>query len=55
MAEPSKPSLMARLKRGLFMTHTELISRVGEAIKVRFSPDPKALDALEEALLAICG
>lgn len=52
MAEPSKPSLMARLKRGLFMTHTELISRVGEAIKVRFSPDPKALDALEEALLA---
>jgi fused signal recognition particle receptor len=43
---------MARLKRGLFMTHTELIARVGDAIKVRFSPDPKALDALEEALLA---
>jgi fused signal recognition particle receptor len=43
---------MARLKRGLFMTHTELISRVGDAIKARFSPDPKALEALEEALLA---
>jgi len=43
---------MARLKRGLFMTHTELISRVGGAIKARFSPDPKALEALEEALLA---
>ena len=52
MAEVSKPSLMARLKRGLFMTHTELVSRVGDAIKARFSPDPKALDALEEALLA---
>ena len=52
MPEGTKPSLMARLKRGLFMTHTELISRVGDAIKVRFSPDPKALDALEEALLA---
>ncbi|MBK9966095.1 MAG: signal recognition particle receptor subunit alpha [Holophagales bacterium] len=52
MAEVSKPSLMARLKRGLLMTHTELIARVGDAIKVRFSPDPKALDALEEALIA---
>jgi len=48
MAEVSKPSLMARLKRGLLMTHTELVARVGDAIKVRFSPDPKALDALEE-------
>ena len=52
MAEVPKPSLMARLKRGLFMTHTELVARVGDAIKARFSPDPKALDALEEALLA---
>lgn len=52
MAEASKPSLMARLKRGLLMTHTELVSRVGDAIKARFSPDPKALDALEDALLA---
>ena len=52
MVEVSKPSLMARLKRGLFMTHTELVARVGDAIKVRFSPDPKALDALEEALIA---
>jgi fused signal recognition particle receptor len=43
---------MARLKRGLLMTHTELFARVGDAIKVRFSPDPKALEALEEALLA---
>lgn len=52
MAEVPKPSLMARLKRGLFMTHTELVARVGDAIKARFSPDPKALAALEEALLA---
>lgn len=52
MAEVPKPSLMARLKRGLFMTHTELAARVGDAIKARFSPDPKALDALEEALIA---
>jgi fused signal recognition particle receptor len=43
---------MARLKRGLLMTHTELIARVGGAIKARFAPDPKALEALEEALIA---
>jgi fused signal recognition particle receptor len=44
-------SIFARLKRGLFMTHTELISRVGTAVKGAFSPDPAALEALEEALL----
>jgi fused signal recognition particle receptor len=52
VAEETKPTLMARLKRGLFMTHNELIARVGDAIRARFSPDPKALGALEEALLA---
>jgi fused signal recognition particle receptor len=52
VAEGPKLSLMARLKRGLFMTHTELVARVGDAIKARFSPDPKALDALEDALIA---
>jgi fused signal recognition particle receptor len=46
-----KPSVFERLKRGLFMTHTELIARVGDAVKARFSPDPKALETLEEALL----
>ncbi|MEO6324912.1 MAG: signal recognition particle-docking protein FtsY [Thermoanaerobaculia bacterium] len=46
-----KPALFARLKRGLFMTHTELISKVGDAIKAKFEPDPRALDALEDALV----
>ena len=49
---PEKPSLFARLKRGLFMTHTELISKVGGAIKAKFEPDPRVLEALEEALIA---
>jgi len=52
VADTPRPSLMARLKRGLFMTHTELVARVGDAIKARFAPDPRALEALEEALLA---
>jgi fused signal recognition particle receptor len=45
------PTLLSRLKRGLFMTHTELIARVGDAVKARFAPDPAVLSALEEALL----
>lgn len=45
------PTLLSRLKRGLFMTHTELIARVGDAVKARFAPDPAVLLALEEALL----
>ncbi|MGE5717481.1 MAG: signal recognition particle-docking protein FtsY [Acidobacteriota bacterium] len=43
---------MARLKRGLFMTHTELLAKMGSAIRATFEPDPAALDALEEGLLA---
>lgn len=49
---PSKTSIFARLKRGLFMTHTELLSKVGEAVKASFSPDPATLAALEEALIS---
>jgi fused signal recognition particle receptor len=48
---PSRTSVFARLKRGLFMTHTELIAKVGGAIKATFEPDPRALEALEEGLL----
>jgi len=48
----ARPSFLARLKRGLLMTHTELIAKVGEAVKARVSADPKALEALEEALIA---
>ncbi|MCM3878055.1 MAG: signal recognition particle-docking protein FtsY [Thermoanaerobaculia bacterium] len=50
--ERDRPSVFARLKRGLFMTHTELLSKMGSAVKATFEPDPAALDALEEGLLA---
>jgi fused signal recognition particle receptor len=50
-AAPPK-TILSRLKRGLFMTHNELIAKVGDAIRARFEPDPAALDALEEALLS---
>src|ERR1017187_1091645 len=47
-----RSSVFARLKRGLFMTHTELLAKVGSAVRATFEPDPAALDALEEGLLA---
>jgi fused signal recognition particle receptor len=50
--ERDRPSVFARLKRGLFMTHTELLARMGSAVKATFEPDPAALEALEEGLLA---
>jgi fused signal recognition particle receptor len=50
--ERDRPSVFARLKRGLFMTHTELLSKMGSAVKATFEPDPAALDALEDGLLA---
>ncbi|MDL2716404.1 MAG: signal recognition particle-docking protein FtsY [Acidobacteriota bacterium] len=50
--ERESPSVFARLKRGLFMTHTELLAKMGSAVKATFEPDPAALDALEEGLLA---
>ncbi len=50
--ERDRTSVFARLKRGLFMTHTELIAKVGSAVRATFEPDPAALAALEEGLLA---
>jgi fused signal recognition particle receptor len=50
--ERDRSSVFARLKRGLFMTHTELLAKMGSAVKATFEPDPAALDALEEGLLA---
>lgn len=50
--DSDRSSVFARLKRGLFMTHTELFAKVGSAVRATFEPDPAALDALEEGLLA---
>src|SRR5674476_1020163 len=50
--ERDRPSVFARLRRGLFMTHTELLAKMGSAVKSTFEPDPAALDALEEGLIA---
>ena len=41
-----------KLKRGLFMTHTELLDRVGAAIEDRAVLDEETLEYLEESLIA---
>ena len=42
----------AKLKRGLSMTHTEIIERVGAALEGRGVIDDETLDDLEESLIA---
>jgi fused signal recognition particle receptor len=44
-------SLFAKLKRGLFMTHTEIIEKVKESMTPDLPIDRKAIDGLEEGLL----
>ncbi len=50
--EPEKKGLWRKLKRGLFMTHTELIERMDAALHGRAVLDDEALEYLEESLIA---
>jgi fused signal recognition particle receptor len=45
-------TFLNKLKRGLFMTHTEFLDRVGDALKRTGPVEPVHLDRLEEALIA---
>lgn len=50
--QPMPPSsLLQKLKRGLFMTHTEIIEKVKEAVTPALGVDQAVMDALEEGLL----
>jgi len=49
--EPKKKSLFDKLKRGLFMTHTEIIEKVKESLTPDLPIDQRAIDGLEEGLL----
>jgi fused signal recognition particle receptor len=48
--QPSK-SLFDKLKRGLFMTHTEIIEKMKESLTPDLPIDQTAIDGLEEGLL----
>jgi fused signal recognition particle receptor len=43
---------LSKLKRGLFMTHTEFLEKVGETFRRTGPIEPSHLDRLEEALIA---
>ncbi len=50
--ETKKKGLWKKLKRGLFMTHTELIDRIDAAFDGRAVMDEETLEFLEESLIA---
>jgi fused signal recognition particle receptor len=45
-------TFLGKLKRGLFMTHTEFLERAGDALRRSGPVEPATLDRLEEALIA---
>jgi fused signal recognition particle receptor len=51
-AEERKSSFWGKLKRGLFMTHTEVLDRVEAALQGRAVLDEETLESLEEGLIA---
>src|SRR2546423_13738919 len=51
MTEPAQKTFFQKLKRGLFMTHTEFIEKVKESLTPDLPIDKHAIDALEEGLL----
>jgi len=51
MADQPKKTFFDKLKRGLFMTHTEIIEKVKEAVTPDLPIDQAAIDGLEEGLL----
>ena len=49
--EPKEKSLFAKLKRGLFMTHTEIIEKVKDSLTPDLPIGQDTIDGLEEGLL----
>ncbi len=49
--EPQKKGFWKKLKRGLTMTHTEMLDRIGSAVDGRATIDEETLEFLEESLI----
>ena len=49
---PARGGFFAKVKRGLFMTHTEILEKLGTAVKQGLGFDESVLESLEEALLS---
>jgi fused signal recognition particle receptor len=51
MAEQAS-GFFSKIKRGLFMTHTEILEKIEDAVKETLGYDASVLETLEEALIA---
>src|SRR5580765_226277 len=49
--KPLRSGFFAKVKRGLFMTHTEILEKLGTAVKKGLGFDETVLESLEEALI----
>jgi signal recognition particle GTPase len=49
--EARRSGLFSKVKRGLFMTHTEILEKLGTAVKKGLGIDESVLASLEEALI----
>jgi fused signal recognition particle receptor len=52
LPEPERASLLGKLKRGLFMTQTELVEKMSAAVSGKVTLDERTLEYLEEALIS---
>jgi fused signal recognition particle receptor len=48
----TRSGFFAKVRRGLFMTHTEILEKLGSAVKKGLGFDESVLESLEEALIA---
>src|SRR5439155_13264183 len=48
---PRRGTFFTKVRRGLFMTHTEILEKLGSAVKKGLGLDESALESLEEALI----
>jgi len=49
--ETRRPGFFAKIRRGLFMTHTEVLEKLGTAVQKGLGFDESVFESLEEALL----
>ncbi len=50
--KPARRGFFAKVRRGLFMTHTEILEKLGTAVKKGLGIDESVLETLEEALVS---
>ena len=51
MSDNRTVTFLKKMRRGLFMTHTEILEKLGTAVKKGLGFDETVLESLEEALL----